>query len=86
MILREKIKCRIDEIENNPGKRFASKLLMNSFYGKLGQSTKKNSYITEYLTEPDQLRKLMNNPNSIVNFIHFVNVRILSFYNLLKII
>jgi hypothetical protein len=47
---------------------------MNSFYGKFGQSTSKNSHKTEYITESEQLRKLLNDPNNVVNFIHFINV------------
>jgi G:T-mismatch repair DNA endonuclease (very short patch repair protein) len=54
-----------DKISYNPGLRSLGKLVVNSFWGKMGQ--KPNHSKTEYITEPQSFFKLLEDSTVIVN-------------------
>lgn len=64
---KEKENIILDEnqIKNNPGLRSIGKLIVNSFWGKMGQ--KPNLSRTEYITEPQNFFKLLSDNTVIVN-------------------
>jgi hypothetical protein len=43
-------------------------------YGKFAQSVVRNNNQIEYLTDPEELRKLIKSPNIRINYCHLINV------------
>ena len=43
-------------------------------YGKFAQSVVRNNNQIEYLTDPEELRKLIKSPNVRINYCHLINV------------
>ena len=60
----ENVQLQVDEIEKNPGKRFISKLLSNSFWGKLSQ--RPNLTRTAVCHEYSSYWNIINNDDYII--------------------
>ncbi|KAL5010933.1 hypothetical protein ScPMuIL_013238 [Solemya velum] len=68
---KEGILLEYENIKKNPGLRSLAKLVLNSFWGKLGQRT--NLTRTSYVTDPDKFFDFMTSDQQEIKSVRFVN-------------
>jgi hypothetical protein len=68
---RESVKLEPAKIAKNPGLRFVSKIMLNSFWGKF--SKKENASQTQIISQPADLFKLVINPGIVVDNVTILN-------------
>jgi G:T-mismatch repair DNA endonuclease (very short patch repair protein) len=68
---REGVKFEPAKIAKNPGLRFVSKIMLNSFWRKFGQ--KENASQTQIISQPADLFKLVMNPAIVVDNVTILN-------------
>jgi G:T-mismatch repair DNA endonuclease (very short patch repair protein) len=68
---REGVNLDPTKIAKNPGLRFVSKIMLNSFWGKFGQ--KENSAQTQIINQPADLFQLVMNPAVVVGNVTILN-------------
>ena len=68
---KEGIKLEFDKIQDNPGLRLLSKIMLNSFWGKFGQ--RPNLTQTTYLDDPVEFIDMMTSDQQEVKNVRFIN-------------
>jgi hypothetical protein len=76
---REGVKLEPTKIAKNPSLRFLSKIMLNSFWRKLGQ--KVNASQTQIISQPADLFKLVMNPAIVVDNVTILNDELLKTVN-----
>ncbi|EFA12679.1 hypothetical protein TcasGA2_TC010703 [Tribolium castaneum] len=72
---KEGITLERNKICKNPGLRFLSKFMLNSFWGKFGQ--RENLQKTSIVSQPKDLYDILSNPSLVVNSITIINPDVL---------